>query len=538
MYRLCTLLLLSSYATAFQLPFNIPFLNVQNPTDQLRLPSSDSPRIAIIGAGAGGSSAAFWIGKAKERFGIDVAVDVYERESYIGGRSTTVYPYNDSSLEPVELGASIFVTANKNIWRATDEFNLSRVDFEDSDATTGVWDGERLLLTIEGGSFFREWFGTVKVLWRYGYNAPVKTRALVRKMIEQFVDLYKPDAPTWDNISSLASTFGWEGLIGQTTTEYLDSQGIAPKFSRELVDAATRVNYGQNADEIHALEGLCSVSATGASSVKGGNFQVFEEFLERSGSTVSLNTTVTSITRSDSTTWTVRSDTLGAVNYKAVIIAAPYHSTGISLSPALAAQIPPQPYVHLHVTLLTTSAPYPNPAYFGLKANAATPTAILTTYEGVREGGKEPEFNSLTYHGPVHKVTEDGEREWVVKIFSKQRLEDAWLEEIFQGKVGWVYRKEWDAYPKLPPTTEYPPVKLDDGLYYVNAFEPFISTMETETISSRNIVDLLLHEHFGLGICGPRVSISEELSGVQQAEDENFVLGWDCPSWVSSSDAE
>lgn len=33
---------------------------------------------------------------------------------------------------------------------------------------------------------------------------------------------------------------------------------------------------------------------------------------------------------------------------------------------------------------------------------------------------------------------------------------------------------QWDAYPKLPPTTTFPPVKLDAGLYYVNAFEPWV----------------------------------------------------------------
>lgn len=46
----------------------------------------NSTRIAIIGAGAAGSSAAFWIAKAKERYGLDVEVDIYEKEGYIGGR--------------------------------------------------------------------------------------------------------------------------------------------------------------------------------------------------------------------------------------------------------------------------------------------------------------------------------------------------------------------------------------------------------------------------------------------------------------------
>lgn len=49
-------------------------------------PVSTTPRIAIVGAGAGGSSAAFWISKAKERFGLEVEVDIYDSNDYIGGR--------------------------------------------------------------------------------------------------------------------------------------------------------------------------------------------------------------------------------------------------------------------------------------------------------------------------------------------------------------------------------------------------------------------------------------------------------------------
>jgi hypothetical protein len=33
---------------------------------------------------------------------------------------------------------------------------------------------------------------------------------------------------------------------------------------------------------------------------------------------------------------------------------------------------------------------------------------------------------------------------------------------------------QWKAYPKLPPTPVFPPVKLDHGFYYVNSFEPYV----------------------------------------------------------------
>jgi prenylcysteine oxidase/farnesylcysteine lyase len=48
--------------------------------------------------------------------------------------------------------------------------------------------------------------------------------------------------------------------------------------------------------------------------------------------------------------------------------------------------------------------------------------------------------------------------------------------------------------------------------------------METETVASRNVVDTLLHDHFGSGVCGPRDA--ERASAADAGPD--FVLGWDC----------
>ena len=50
----------------------------------------------------------------------------------------------------------------------------------------------------------------------------------------------------------------------------------------------------------------------------------------------------------------------------------------------------------------------------------------------------------------------------------------------------------------------------------------FISTMETETLSSRNIIDLLLREKFNSSICP---FDEEKMVNGTSAE---FVYGWDC----------
>ncbi len=108
----------------------------------------------------------------------------------------------------------------------------------------------------------------------------------------------------------------------------------------------------------------------------------------------------------------------------------------MTLSPLLTSQVPEQPYVRLHVTLLSTTSPSIDPEYLNLPATATPPSMLLTTYEGARNGGKEPEFNSISYHG---KISDD---EWVVKVFSQERKSDEWLRKVFRGQVGWVHRKE------------------------------------------------------------------------------------------------
>lgn len=84
--RAVFLLHLLPLSLAFQFPFTIPGIFKVYPSVLEPVTSPATPRIAIIGAGAGGTSAAFWLSKAKERLGLDIEVDIYEQSSYIGGR--------------------------------------------------------------------------------------------------------------------------------------------------------------------------------------------------------------------------------------------------------------------------------------------------------------------------------------------------------------------------------------------------------------------------------------------------------------------
>lgn len=92
MRSLTTLLAFFSTTNGFQFPLSIPFLP---------LPWSSAPphRVAIIGAGAGGSSAAFWLSRAQNRTPEhNVHIEVFEKETYVGGRTFT---YSDEHSIPI-----------------------------------------------------------------------------------------------------------------------------------------------------------------------------------------------------------------------------------------------------------------------------------------------------------------------------------------------------------------------------------------------------------------------------------------------------
>ncbi len=78
----------------------------------------------------------------------DVHASTTEHHAKFSGGSITVYPYNNTAYEPVELGASIFVGVNKNLKRATHEFNLSVYGFEDEAGDLGIWDGEQFVFRV------------------------------------------------------------------------------------------------------------------------------------------------------------------------------------------------------------------------------------------------------------------------------------------------------------------------------------------------------------------------------------------------------
>lgn len=150
---------------------------------------------------------------------------------------------------------------------------------------------------------------------------------------------------------------------------------------------------------------MVSVAAEGASSVVGGNRQIFESFAKHSYATIKLNHKVLSLAQLDGepSTWELTSTSaqdLQSKMYDIVVLAAPYHQTGISIVTSSPLHIPDQPYSHLHVTLVMTNATAPRSCYFNptWACKDAAPTTVLSTFAPFEAGlSPEPRLNSLNY---------------------------------------------------------------------------------------------------------------------------------------------
>jgi prenylcysteine oxidase/farnesylcysteine lyase len=112
------------------------------------------------------------------------------------------------------------------------------------------------------------------------------------------------------------------------TAQYYFSEleKINPLYLQHFVEPMTRVNYGQNLAELHALGAFISLAPEGAKSIKGGNFQLFEKFVEYSGANLKLDTKVvkvTKLTSSNNLKYAVKTKDGSSEEYDAIILAAP-----------------------------------------------------------------------------------------------------------------------------------------------------------------------------------------------------------------------
>ncbi|ORY00933.1 FAD/NAD(P)-binding domain-containing protein [Basidiobolus meristosporus CBS 931.73] len=500
-------------------------------------------KVAIIGGGAGGTSAAYFL----SRYNLNLTrclptspvescelneplfdIELYEKRTSLGGRVQTI----NFQGTTVDVGASIFVTANRHLRTLAEAFNLK---LQGPTLANGIkpllaiWDGAEF--TYREASFMyhpKNWWEKAKLIWRYGLPSLMKVESTTQETIKKFEKIYDLlEEYQWETVEGILSRLELISLTEKSLLDYLvNDRGINKKLVEEFLAIASRVNYAQDVYNIHGLAGMISLAPTSKGQtiyrIDGGNNRFFVEMAKRSGANLLLNSAVKKITKVSTTNsasnpptvcdfsllrvqlaveqenWMTSSNSCssrasdkyvvhtssGAKEYDSVIIATPLDLSDIELDlgPDRELIIPPVEYQTLHVTFVQGILNY---TYFNFGENDILPTSIYTI------PGHQPPFISISV---LNRTTANSS----FKLFSYEKLSSETLDTLFYfWDKSTILEKNWKAYPKMTPrnaigSDHVHKVELDStsvgGLYYVNGFEPFISTMETETISAKNII--------------------------------------------------
>ncbi|TQV96892.1 hypothetical protein V2A60_000467 [Cordyceps javanica] len=514
--------------------------------------------VAIIGAGAAGASAAYHLSQYARDEHLSINITIFEKTPRVGGRTLTVHAYDDptSGELPVELGASIFVTANRILHDAAVGFNLTLSDPMPSSKgdLTIIWDGEAIVLeSTEGGSSW--WWDAARLWWRYGMS-PYRAVSLVKTVVDTFLKLYDPPFFPFRSLTQRAYELGLERVTGVTGEQFLADAKINEDFCRHVLQPATRVNYASNLAHIHGLETMVSFATDGAVAVRGGNWQIFDKMIEASGAQLHRNATVQAINFKpegpNSVARALKKYALSVASNEAVrtafddiIIATPWQYSNISAGRGIIThKIDEIPYKELHVVVFTS--PYRlRTDLFGLPRGGTPPTNVYTTLKAGVEAdpdnvvGDTGFFSLSTLRTVVNPGTQ--QTEYLYKLFAPEEVAPAFLDSFFDSdwkdkhdtygeqsidggaepnKVTWYRMQTFNPYPvELPRVTFQDPI-VGNGIYYTSGIESFISCMETSALMGKNVARLLADDVAGnTGSGGAYVGPYRASTNRQQRED-------------------
>ncbi|GAM26375.1 hypothetical protein SAMD00019534_095500, partial [Acytostelium subglobosum LB1] len=440
-----------------------------------------SRRIAIVGGGVGGTSSAYFLHKL---LGTDAEITLFEKES-VGGRTRSV---NVCAGKSAELGGSIIHPVNDHINNLVKELHLETVRVEDGE-TFAIWNGHDIV--FQQSSLF-SFIDVLKLLYTYHLD-PITFNGLRNNVVERFLSSYKDNEP-FNSVEEFFTRIGLPNITSVTAEEYFTTAGIGKPFVENILSAAIRVNYNQDYDKIAAFAAMIALvgSEDGLYSIKGGNYLLSKTLLERSKAAV-LQRNVKYIKKVDQASDNNENspssifeigvdDSNGQQTYEfdTVIIAAPLELSKIHLEnmdPTLADRIPSFQFQTVHTYLIGANSINQNYINQPIGANIQN---VLTSHNS-----SIPFF--VAAKNPAGKC-EDGRQ--VYKVFSRNSIDDSVFSSLFINHTLHV-KHEWKAYPVLRPTSVFPPIKLDNELYYVNAFEHACSTMETEVLASKNVARLI-----------------------------------------------
>ena len=287
--------------------------------------------LAIIGAGIGGCSAAYFARKYLP----NLNVTIFDSQNRIGGRIQT---YNESGII-IELGAAFFNRFNKTLLGTIKAERLKIAPIEDP-KDFAVWNGSKVVFRSNKQSFVT----TLSLLAKYQLNL-ARTFFLLRKVRGQVTKLYQEEQKNPADFGELFESAGLDKWHKMTFSEELIKRGVSQALIDEVVTPLTRVIYSQNADLgcFAGLSALIGVYSGPTYSLAEGNSSLPASLATASKAEVKLGQKVDKIEKTSKGTYLLYTKAEREV-FDNVIIATPLELANIEFDGLSIHGWEPQPY--------------------------------------------------------------------------------------------------------------------------------------------------------------------------------------------------
>lgn len=436
--------------------------------------------VAVVGAGIAGCTAASFL---RDALGDEATISVYERAPLVGGRLATL---NVGGVD-VEAGGTIIHETNRYMAGFVEALGLKRVEPHQGEnggggSSVGLWDGKTLVFRTHD-SALRTKFTALK---RYGVIAPLRLQRAVSRSVKMWNSVYDrlEAGHGFDSPSSMLDDLGLSGMLDRDGRQWLRDRGVRGRFVDEYADGVGRIMYGQDVS-MNAFATSIALAGAGLAgslfSVGGGNRLVCEGLLRDAAAALRVESEVTGLAgnnRKPGITLEFADGT--SSRHDAVVLATPTGPAELSLTSldVPASALRPRAFQTTWATFVKGAA---RPEYFGVTDVRSMPDTVLTVED------ESIPFSSL---GLV-SASPDGTA--VYKLFSREQPREALLDQMFAERVA-TEQLRWAAYPVLRPDGALSPFRLRSNLYWANTMEFATSTMETEAVAARNVVNLLVAE--------------------------------------------
>lgn len=466
--------------------------------------------IEPTGAGPAGSSCAYHLRELASTE-VPVEITIFEQSDRVGGRAKLVH-VDDELVDDFEVGASTFSKEDTLLMSTMKVLGLEEVTRVRPIEDIGVWDGSRLVFYQRWRT--PNWRKRAELFWKYGL-APLRTEALAKKVIHELRANFETDHSSLNFRSNTVPYGNIEEALSTTAEAYLEKHNILPPYSTEIIQASTRKRYAQNLATLHGLAAMMAMNTEDTTSVKGGDWRLFDEMVIASKARLNLNSRVTQIVRHDNGTFSIKWKSSGTVvsaierhvaDFDAVIVAVPAPSTSVNFEPPLNTVSKEPRYVKRHVTHFVTPVLL-NPALFDLPKTAFPPNDLRTTLNA--SDGSEPGFFQSTIPQRVIRPSYwEGKLERVYKFITPSHLNDTMIAHLLglphedgtplnDFYVHWVHRQAWShGYPQLRPKTgnDFHPISPARNLYFSSEIERIESSLEMSGLMGRNIARLAFRD--------------------------------------------